>query len=280
MNDLRSGGLQRVRAGDLEVAYRFDGPYNVQIVLMTHSVLTDHRMWDALAERLVGRFAVLRYDLRGHGATAPTAAPYTMAQLADDAVALLDALSIEQVHFIGSSLGGMIGQQLGARHGRRLTSLTLANTTAVQRAPAIWQERIATARRDGVAALAEGTLQRWFTPTFFESSPSEIARIRQLLLGTSMEGFVGCAEAIARLTQLNLLHAIRVPTLVLAGAEDHATPLEQSAQLHAGIYGARLVTLTNAAHQSAVEQPAAFYDAWLEFLHETVASSDFIGSQK
>jgi 3-oxoadipate enol-lactonase len=266
-------GVQRVRAGDLDVTYRFDGPRDAPVVMLMHGVLTDHRMWDALADRLAGRYAVLRHDIRGHGGTTATAAPYTMAQLAGDAVALLDALCIKRAHFIGSSLGGMVGQQMGAHHPDRLLSLTLANTTAVQGAAAAWQQRIVSARQEGVASLASGTLQRWFTSGYFERAPDEVARLRRLLLGTSVEGFAGCADAISRLSQLHLLADIHVPTLVIVGAEDQATPPTQGAQVQARVLGARLVVIEDAAHQSAVEQPGAFCEAWLEFVSQAAPSS-------
>lgn len=273
MSTQHTKGVQQRRVGDLDVAYRLDGPRGAPVVMLMHGVLTDHRMWDALTDRLAGHYAILRQDMRGHGGTTATAAPYTMAQLADDAVALLDSLGIAQVHFVGSSLGGMVGQHLGARCRTRLHSLTLANTTAVQSAAAVWQQRIQTARQLGVQALADGTLQRWFTPGFFERAPEAVARMRQILLGTSVEGFAGCADAISRLSHLQLLADIRLPTLVIAGADDEATPPAQGAQLQAGIRGARLVTLADAAHQSAVEQPGAFCEAWLDFIGQVAAST-------
>jgi 3-oxoadipate enol-lactonase len=189
-----------------------------------------------------------------------------MEELADDVAGLLDVLNIDKAHLAGSSLGGMIAQQVGARHGKRLLSLTLANTAAVQATPAAWEERAAAVRQAGsVAALAEPTLQRWFTAGFVERSPTEIARMRTILLETSADGYVGCATAIRNLSQLQLLPKIGVPTLVIAGAEDKATPPEQARQIADAIPGARLVTLP-AAHQAAVEQPQAFCDAWLSFI--------------
>jgi 3-oxoadipate enol-lactonase len=260
--------ISRIRAGGLEVAYRLEGPDAAPVVMLSHSVLTDHRMWDDVAQGLAARFRVLRYDIRGHGGSPATPAPYTMAQLSGDALALLDALQLKQVHFVGTSLGGMIGQQLAARHGDRLLTLTLANTTAVQGAPAAWDDRAAVARRDGVGALADPTLQRWFTQRFRESAPGQVARLAEQIRATSVEGFAGCAAAIRDLQQLELLAKIRVPTLVIAGADDQAATPGQAAQIQEHIAGARLVTL-EAAHQSAVEQPRAFCEAWLGFVAAT-----------
>lgn len=259
-------GTQTARVAGVQLAYRFDGAPDAPVVMLAHSVLTDYAMWDAVAQRLATQFRVLRYDTRGHGASSAPPPPYTMALLADEAVGLLDALRIARVHFIGTSLGGMIGQQLGARFAPRLLSLTLANTTAVQAAPGVWDERSAVARAKGVSALAEPTLQRWFTPEFREREPNEVARVAAMIARTSVDGFVGCAAALRDLDQLQLLRRIAVPTLVIAGAQDQSVTAAMAAQLQDAIAGASLVTLP-AAHQCAVEVPDAFCDAWTGFVH-------------
>lgn len=257
--------VQAVRVNGHDVAFRIDGPSGAPAVLLVHGLLTDHRIWDALSARLAQDFRVVRYDLRGHGRSSAPPGPWTMAQLADDVPALLDALGIPQAHCIGSSLGGMIGQQVGARHGSRLLTLTLANTAAVQGAPAAWEERVAIARAKGLAALADPTLQRWFTPGFRATHPAEMARVKELLLGTSVEGFAGCAAAVRDLAQLDLLPRIQVPTLVVVGSEDSATPPALGQQIADAIPHARLVAL-EAAHQAAAEQPDAFFAAWRSFV--------------
>jgi 3-oxoadipate enol-lactonase len=260
----------RARVAGVELSYRFDGAPDAPVVMLAHSVLTDHTMWDAVAQRLAPSFRVLRYDTRGHGASSAPPPPYTMALLADEAVGLLDALRIARVHFVGTSIGGMVGQQLGARHGARLLSLTLANTTAVQGAPGAWDERAAVARAKGVAALAQPTLQRWFTDGFRERAPQEVARVGAMIERTSVDGFVGCAAALRDLDQLELLARIAVPTLVIAGAQDQAAPPALAAQIREAIAGARLVTLP-AAHQCAVEVPDAFCEAWIAFVRSLPA---------
>ena len=257
--------VRKVAVGAQEVAVRIDGPEDAPALVLVHGILADHRMWDAVAARLSARFRVVRYDLRGHGGSSAPPAPYTMEQLADDVPALLDALGIARVHLAGTSLGGMIGQQVGIRHGGRLLSLTLANTAAQQGAPQAWEDRIAVARQSGVAALAEPTLQRWFTPAFLQAQPQAAARVREILCGTSVEGYAGCAAAVRDLAQVALLPRIRVPTLVIVGSEDQATPAAQGRQIAEAIPGARLVTLP-AAHQAATEVPDAFCDAWLAFV--------------
>jgi 3-oxoadipate enol-lactonase len=266
MSAAPAAAMRRLAVPGAELAYRFDGAgEGAPVVLLAHGILTDHRIWDGVTERLGRSMRVLRYDLRGHGQSS-CGGPYTMERLADDVPALLDALGLQQVHLVGASLGGMLAQQVAARHGERLVSLTLANTAAVQPAAAAWQERIDSVRRAGnVNALAEPTLQRWFTPRFREAAPGQVERVRDILCATPAEGYIGCAGAVRDLAQLDLLRQIRVPTLVVAGAHDEATPPTQSAQLCAGIADARLATL-NAAHQAAFEQPDAFCTAWIDFV--------------
>jgi 3-oxoadipate enol-lactonase len=252
------------RVGDVDVAYELEGPAGAPVVMLAHGLLSTHRMWRGVAEALLPRWRVLGYDLRGHGGTRASAPPYTMQRLADDAIALLDALDLPRVHFIGASLGGMIGQRLAAQRGNRLLSVTLANTSAVQGAAQAWQERIATAQEKGVAALIEPTLQRWFTPGFLAADPEPVQRIRALAAETDVRGFCGCAAAVRDLAQADLLAAIRVPTLVIVGEHDQATPPAAGEFIQQRVRGAQLVRLP-AAHQSAVECPEAFAAAWEGF---------------
>jgi 3-oxoadipate enol-lactonase len=248
-----------------EVAYRREGRQGAPVVLLVHGLLSDHRLWDPVVERLMGDYEILRPDLRGHGRSSAPPPPYTMEQLADDVPALLDALGVQRVHFVGTSLGGMIGQQLAVRHPQRLLSLTLANTGAVQGAAGPWDERIGLAREKGVAALAEPTLQRWFTPQVRQSAPAEMERLRGMLLDVSRDGYVGCATAVRNLAQLELLPRIALPTLVIAGSNDEAIPHAAGEKIAQLVPGARLVSLPT-GHQAAVEQPEAFVAAWRTFV--------------
>jgi 3-oxoadipate enol-lactonase len=254
------------RVGDIDVAYELEGPAGAPVVMLAHGILSTHSMWRGVAEALLPRWRVLGYDLRGHGATRSSEPPYTMQRLADDAIALLDALDLPRVHFIGASLGGMIGQRLAAQRGERLLSVTLANTTAVQGAPQAWQDRIATAQERGVGLLVEPTLQRWFTASYLAADPEPVQRLRELASDTDVRGFCGCAAAVRDLAQAELLPAIRVPTLVIVGEQDQATPPAAGEFIQQRVRGAQLVRLP-AAHQSAVECPEAFAAAWERFAH-------------
>ncbi|MBN8490756.1 MAG: alpha/beta fold hydrolase [Burkholderiales bacterium] len=253
-----------IRAGDIDLACRVEGPDDAPVVLLVHGVLTSHRIWDGVAARLAGAWRLVRYDLRGHGNSGATSSPYTMVQLALDALSVLDALGIGRAHVVGTSLGGMIGQVLGAAHGDRLVSLTLANTTVLQPAPKAWEERAAVAREKGVAALVDATLQRWFTPTCLREQPALIEAVRREALRTSVDGFVGCAAALRDLDHRSLLPRIRMPTLVLAGEHDTSTPPADARELERAIPDARIATLP-ASHQAAAEVPEAFAAAWTRF---------------
>jgi 3-oxoadipate enol-lactonase len=249
-----------------EIAYRFDGPAQAPVVLLSNSLMSDMSMWEAQMPALTGRYRVLRYDTRGHGASGTSPGPYSIAQLAHDALGLLDALGLERVHFVGLSMGGMIGQYLGARHGDRLLSLCLCATASELPPREMWNERIMQAERDGLEVLVDGTLRRWFTPAFHDTHPDVMDVVAAMILGTGVAGYVACASAVRDMQQIGLLASIRVPTRVIAGRDDPACTLAAAETLHAHIAGSDLVVLDAAAHLANIEQPAAFNTALREFL--------------
>jgi 3-oxoadipate enol-lactonase len=189
-------------------------------------------------------------------------------QLGDDAVALMDTLGIDKVHWVGLSMGGMIGQSIALNHPDRLRSLVLCDTAATvsEEDQPVWQERIDTARDNGLEPLLQGTLERWFTPPFLSQNPPEVERIRKQYLATPVSGFIGCSEAIRRLNYLDRLHEINMPTLIIVGREDMGTPVALSEAMHERISNSRLVVIPFAAHLSNVEQPEAFTAALIDFL--------------
>ena len=257
---------QRIAANGIDVAYRFDGPEDGPVVMMSHSLMCDHRMWDDQVGPLAGRYRVLRYDTRGHGDSGSTPPPYTIGELAGDAIALLDALGLPRAHFVGLSLGGMIGQYLGAHHGDRLDSLALCDTAPHMPPASLWDERIATARDQGLAALIGPTLERWFHDAFRRRAAGPVGRIRDAMVRTSLDGYVGCCRAIQAMDQTGILADIALPTLVIVGRDDPGTPLAASRTIHEGVPGSRLVVIEEARHLSNVERPEAFNQALLSFL--------------
>ena len=229
-------------------------------VLLVHAIGCDHRMWDGLGEALSPRFRVVRMDVRGHGRSAVTAGPYSLDQLADDAREVLDALKIERAHWVGLSMGGMIGQAFALRHARRLRKLVLANTTSSygSQGPEIWATRVKAVTEGGMAAIKELAMQRYFTDEFRASGTDIVDRIGEGFVATDPQGYIACCEAIAKLDFTGDLHRIKAPTLVIAGEKDVGTPVTMSKAIADAIPGAKLAVIRGAAHISALENPEEF----------------------
>jgi 3-oxoadipate enol-lactonase len=258
----------KIRANGIEINCELSGRTDRPVVMMSHSLGSSLAMWNPQMAALEPSFRVLRYDVRGHGGSEAPQGPYSLELLAEDAVGLLDALGIGACHWVGLSMGGMIGQALALDHAGRLLSASLCDTAAAvgEDAQPVWQERIDTVRSRGVAALAEGTLERWFTPPFLLRNPPEVELIRRLFLSTPSEGYIGCIGAIRRLNHLGRLCGIRLPVLIVVGEDDQGTPVAASEAMRARIDGARMVILPSARHLSNVEQPEAFNAALVAFL--------------
>jgi len=244
---------------------RFDGPTGAPALLLSNSLGTSLEMWDAQMPAFAERFRVLRYDMRGHGRSAVPPGPYSIADLGRDVLALLDANGLDRVRFCGLSMGGMTGMWLGCHAPERLEKLVLCNTSAQLGSPDQWNTRIAIVQNEGMKGVAEGVIGRWFTPGFRESEPEEVARVRRMLLETPPAGYAACCAAIRDQDQREAICAVPVPTLVVAGARDPATPPEHSRIIASKIPGARLVEL-DAAHLSNIEARDSFTASVLEFL--------------
>ena len=242
----------------MELHHRFDGPDDAPVLMLSNSLGTDLRMWEDQLAALADRFRVLRYDQRGHGRSPVSPGPYTIAELAGDALELLDNLGLERVSFCGVSLGGMTGMWLAINSPERLERLALCCTSARLPPREMWTERAATVRAHGIEAVVDAQLERWFTPTLAELRPEALERTRRALLDTPAEGYAGCCEAIAAHDLVVELPAIRTPTLVLAAADDPATPPEHARLIAEAIRGARLVVLDHGRHLVAVEHPEEF----------------------
>ena len=255
-----------IQVNGVDIAYRFDGPKEGTVLLVANSLMANGSMWDGNLPALADRYRVLRYDKRGHGGSGLSAGPYTIGQLADDAVGLLDALGIQKAHFMGLSIGGMIGQQLGARYPDRILSLSLCNTASEMPPRSLWEERFEIARSQGIAGLVDGTIQRWFTAPFIERAPQEIEKVRQMILSTNVDGYIGCGSAVRDMAQSTLLLKIKAPTLVLSGRYDPACTVDQGTVLHRLIVHSNMVILEDAAHLSNIEQPEAFNKTVRQFI--------------
>lgn len=259
-----------IQANGIRIAYRFDGPEDAPVLMLSNSLMSNMSMWEPQVAALTAHFRVLRADTRGHGQTEVTPGPYSIALLAQDAVALMDALGLEKVHFAGLSKGGMIGQYLGARHADRIASLALCDTASEMPTHAMWDARLATAREAGIAGLLDGTIKRWFTAPFIERAPQEIDKVRAMILTTPVEGYIGCASAVRNMSQTSLLKDISVPTTIIVGESDPACTVEQSRVLHQHIHGSSMTVLPQSSHLSNIEQPELFNQALLGFLRSRV----------
>jgi 3-oxoadipate enol-lactonase len=258
--------FQRIPVNGVEVAYRFDGNGSGRVVMMSNSLMSDYTMWDVTVPALADRYRVLRYDTRGHGNTGTTPGPYSIGSLTDDAVGLLDALGIRQAHFVGLSMGGMIGQQMGARYPERVYSLALCDTASEIGMRSVWEERFSIARSKGVAGLIDGTIQRWFTGPFIARDPKAIKKVRDMCAKTSLEGYIACGSAVRDMAQTTLLLRVKAPTLVLVGRQDPACTVDHATVIHRMIDDSQMVVLEEAAHLSNIEQPSAFNSALRSFI--------------
>lgn len=233
------------------------------LVVLSHALGCDLTMWDGVAAALQDRYTVLRYDQRGHGQTPATEGAYSMDDLADDAAELIRAQGAGPVHFVGLSMGGMTAQALAARHPELVRSIVIANSAASynEAARAMWQTRIDTVRANGVPPIADGALQRWFTPEFradqVNGGAERVAKLRAVLEATQALPYAAACAAVAAIALDEGNARITCPTLVIAGSRDEATPPAMSQAIADRIPGAQLASL-DAAHLSAVEQPEAF----------------------
>jgi 3-oxoadipate enol-lactonase len=258
----------KISANGLSMHYTLDGPAAAPVVTLGHSLATNLSMWEPQMAALTARYRVLRYDARGHGGTAAPAGPYSLDQLAEDARALLAALGIARTHWVGLSMGGMIGQTLALAAPGLFGSLTLCDTTSriPAEAKSAWDERIGTAARKGMDPLVEPTIGRWFTPPFIAARGDVVDRVRTMIRTTPPAGYVGCCHAIAALDLTDRLGAIRLPTLIVVGEEDQGTPVAASKVMSERIEGSQLVILKSASHLSNIEQPETFSSALVGFL--------------
>lgn len=259
-----------IEANGINIHYELSGKEKASVVVLSHSLACSQVMWWPQIELLESHFRVLRFDTRGHGQSQAPEGPYTLEQLVDDAIGLLDTLKLDRVYWVGLSMGGMIGQGLALRDQSRLNTLVLADTAAVIPAEAqpVWQERIDAAITGGMQAVAESTLERWFTPDYLQQNRPGIDRIRQQILATPLAGYVGCSEAIRRLNYLDQLDAVETKTLIMVGADDPGTPVAASEAMHAQIKGSKLVVIPQAAHLSNIEQADTFNSHLMAFLVE------------
>lgn len=250
----------------VDLHHLLEGSEDAPVLVMANSLGTTLRMWDEQAPALRERFRLLRYDHRGHGGSSVPSGPYSIEDLGRDVLTLLERLEVGRVSFCGLSIGGMVGMWLASEAPERLESLVLCCTSARFEPPETWETRARTVRKEGVGAIADAVLERWFTHAFRESDQGTVERAGRMLRETPAEGYAGCCEAIRDADLRSRLEAIAAPTLVIGGADDPAVPVDQLELIRDSIPEARLVVIDNAAHLANVEQPEAITRAVLEHL--------------
>jgi 3-oxoadipate enol-lactonase len=251
---------------------RLHGRGGAPALVLANSLGTKQQLWSRQLPGLTERFRVLTYDHPGHGASDLPEEPPTVEAFAHSLLDLLDALALDRVSVCGTSLGGMVGMALALEAPERVERLVLSCTSAYIRLPEGWAERARRVRAEGMEAVAETVVVRWFTPELPHEQPEIVARFRAMLVETPPEGYARCCEALAVWDAREKISAISVPTLVIAGADDPATPVEHAELLTARIPGARLLVLERAAHLANVERAEEFTSAVLNHLGEEVAA--------
>ena len=248
--------------------FEVEGPDAAPTVILHHPLATNLSVWDELTAALLPRYRVVRFDARGHGASEATSAPYDFPMLTADVIGLMDHLQIARAHFLGLSMGGMVGQHLGLEHPQRCASLILCSTSS--RIPAeaqpLWDERVKATRDKGMASQVELALSRWLAAASRKDKPALVARMTRCLETTPVEGYIGWCQAIRDLNVTDKLKGIKLPTRVIVGAEDPSTPPAAAQVIHRQIAGSDLVEVPGTSHMLHVEQPETFNRHVLAFL--------------
>jgi 3-oxoadipate enol-lactonase len=246
----------------VDVEYTVDGPQDAPVVVLSNSLGATRGMWDPQVPALAERYRVVTYDTRGHGASPAPAGPYTLDDLVDDLVALLDRVGAERAHVAGVSLGGMIALRLAAREPHRVHRLAVLCSSA-KTDPQPFLDRAAAVRADGTAPIAATVASRWLTPPYAAEHPDLRDRLEAMIAGCDDEGYAACAEVVAHLDLRDDLARISAPTLVVSGADDQALPPAHQQAIAAGIPGAELLSVSPGAHLANLEQPVQVTGALL-----------------
>ncbi|PIE15835.1 MAG: 3-oxoadipate enol-lactonase [Rhodobacterales bacterium] len=237
-------------------------------VVFAHALGSDLHLWDQLLPLLPQSLRLICYDLRGHGGSSVLPGEYFMGDLVKDAATLLEALNITECVFVGLSIGGMIAQGLAAERPDLVKALVLSNTACKIATPEVWQQRIDAIRQSGIDAIADVTLQRWFTEAWRRDNPDQLQNWHKQLNHSPLDGYLGCAAAIGQTDLFDSTARLRLPTLVIAGGHDGSTPPDLVRETADLIEGARFELIRNAAHMTAVEQPRLYADILTGFVQE------------
>jgi 3-oxoadipate enol-lactonase len=261
--------MMHAAVGEITMRYALDGPQGAPWVVLSNSLATTLEMWDEQIPALTRHFRVLRYDQRGHGGTDAPAGPYTFDALVTDLELLLGRLGIDRAHVVGLSMGGTTALGLARRRPGLVDRLVVCDTPAAS-SPASarqWAQRVALAERDGMAALVEETVGRWFPPEVLAANPPYVDRVRGMIKATPVAGFCGGAAALADVDYASDVHRVAAPTLFVVGSRDGVLG-EAMRGLHRSLPGSAFVELAGAGHLSHLDAPREFSAAVTDFLWE------------
>lgn len=247
----------------LDIHYELTGPEGAPVIAFVNALGATTEMWREQVAAFSTRYRCLVYDANGHGQSAARPMRPAIEALADDLAALLQGLGIARAHVVGASIGGMTAQAFAAKYGDMVDRLVLVATTPKMADATVWTGRAAEVRRNGLANIAKGAMQRWFLPAFAMAHPERVAETHRRFLGTDWESYALACEAIAAMDLTSTIAGIGARTLVLAAAEDPGTPLAAAETLRSTIAGATLVVVPRAAHMVVIEQTAAV-SAWIQ----------------
>lgn len=257
--------MGQLKIGSESFNVEIEGPDDAPVLMLSNSLGTDLHMWEPQIAELAKRFRVVRYDSRGHGQSVAGEGPYSIATLGRDALAIMDALDLHQVNWLGLSMGGMVGQWLLAHAPSRINRAVLANTSSHMPDSRPWNARILTVQNEGMNAVAQTVVDRWFTPEFQGRDPAAVERIATMLRHVPPQGYVAACAAVRDMDLRETIRVIDKPVLVIAGTRDPATPAPLGREIAASIRGAAYVEL-DTAHLSNIERPEEFTAAVVKFL--------------
>jgi 3-oxoadipate enol-lactonase len=260
--------MPRVTLNGISHHYVVAGPENAPALTLAHAQGFTLESWSAQVATFSDRYRVVAPDLRGHGKTDMAGKPYRIEDIALDIVALLDHLGIEKTHYAGASLGGMTGYALAYDHAERLRSVSFVTTQGVLPKASIENQRRVTAimRKDGAEARADAVLDRYLRKGYREDEPASYAELRRQFTTNPVEGYAEAGEAIFLMNFDDRLASINIPTMVIAGSDDVATPPARMELYRDNIPGAKMAVIANTGHMPYVEDASAFNAALAGFL--------------
>jgi 3-oxoadipate enol-lactonase len=258
----------KIAVNGFDMNYAVEGPAGAPWLTFANSLVTSLEMWDEQAGALRDRYRVLRFDMRGHGRSAAPRPPYTVSELANDVLGLWGALGVDRSHYVGLSLGGMIGIHLAARRPDKFRSLVACDcrADANEAYQGLFAERIRVTREQGIAGMVEPSLARFFTAGFVAAGSPAVANMRKMIASTSADGHIGCCEALRGLAEGASLPKITVPALFVGGEHDLGGPPDLMRAMAAATPGAKYIMIEGAGHISNIEAPDRFLAAIEPFL--------------